>query len=196
MVPLFNPGPIDHPRIPIHLAAMNRVMCRVAGEMADGVRPHPVCTPAHIRQVMLPAVAEGARRAGRDPTAIAVAMKPLVATAPDAAALAARVADVRARVAFYASMPAYRAAFAARGPGDLADGLAALSREQRWEQMPGRISDEVLHCYATVGTHDEIAQRLAERYGGPVDRIEFSIPAGSPAEQERLAALVRDLRRA
>jgi probable F420-dependent oxidoreductase len=196
MVPLFNPGPIEHPDIPIHLAAVNRVMCRIAGEVADGVRPHPVCTPTYIREVMLPSVAEGARRAGRDPKAVVVAMKPLVATAPDAAALAAKVVDVRARIAFYASTPAYRAAFAAHGLGDLADELAALSKQQRWEQMPGRIADEVLHLYATVGTYDEIGQRLAERYGGLVHRIEFSIPVGSPAERERLAALVRDLRQA
>lgn len=36
MVPLFNPGPIEHPEIPIHLAAVNPYMCRVAGEVADG----------------------------------------------------------------------------------------------------------------------------------------------------------------
>ena len=38
IVPLFDPGPIEHPRIPIHLAAVNAYMCRVAGEVADGVR--------------------------------------------------------------------------------------------------------------------------------------------------------------
>lgn len=196
MVPLFNPGPIEHPDIPIHLAAVNRVMCRIAGEVADGMRPHPVCTPAYIRDVMLPAVAEGAARAGRDRRRVTVAMKPLVATGADAAALARKIVDVRARVAFYASTPAYRAAFAAHGLGDLADDLAALSKQQRWEAMPGRIADDVLHLYATVGTYDEIGRRLGDRYGGLVDRIEFSIPAGSPAERDRLAALIAELRRA
>lgn len=36
MVPLFDPGPIEHPEIPIHLAAVNPIMCRIAGEVADG----------------------------------------------------------------------------------------------------------------------------------------------------------------
>lgn len=36
MVPLFNAGPIEHPDIPIHLAAVNPVMCSVAGEVAKG----------------------------------------------------------------------------------------------------------------------------------------------------------------
>jgi hypothetical protein len=36
MPPLFDPGPIEHPDIPVHLAAVNTHMCRVAGEVADG----------------------------------------------------------------------------------------------------------------------------------------------------------------
>src|SRR5215472_14892786 len=33
MPPLFDPGPIEHPDIPIHLAAVNTLMCQVAGEV-------------------------------------------------------------------------------------------------------------------------------------------------------------------
>jgi probable F420-dependent oxidoreductase len=196
MVPLFDPGPIAHPEIPIHLAAVNPTMCRIAGEVADGVRPHPVCTPTYIREVMLPAVARGAQAAGRDPARITVAMKPLICTASDAATLATRVRDVRARVAFYASTPGYRAAFDAHGLTDLAVELAQLSKAQRWEEMPPRISDDVLHTYAVVGTYDEIGRRLIERYRGLITDVEFSIPAGTEREREVLRDLVRDIRRA
>lgn len=196
VVPLFNPGPIPHPAIPIHLAAVNRYMCVVAGEVADGMRPHPICTPRYIREVMLPALAEGAARTERDAATVAVCMKPLVATAPDEAALQARIAVVRARVAFYASTPGYRKVFEHHGLGDLARELSVLSREQRWEEMPPRISDEVMHTFATVGTYDQVAGLLAERYAGIATHLEFSIPAPTPAEQERLAGLVRDLQQA
>ena len=185
MVPLFDPGPIAHPDIPIHIAAVNPVMCRVAGEVADGMRPHPVCTPRYIREVMLPAAAEGARRTGRDPSKLTVAMKPLICTAPDKATLEKRLKDVRARVAFYCSTPAYRACFELHGLGGLADELAVLSKAQRWEEMPGRISDEVLDMYATVGTYDEIGRKLVGRYGGLVTDVEFSIPCGTPEEIAR-----------
>ncbi|HET8575575.1 MAG TPA: TIGR03617 family F420-dependent LLM class oxidoreductase [Methylomirabilota bacterium] len=195
MVPLFDPGPIAHPEIPIHLAAVNPYMCRVAGEVADGLRPHPVCTPKYIREVMLPALAAGAAAAGRDPGRIAVAMKPLICTAPDAGSLADKVRDVRARVAFYASTPGYRAAFEALGLGDLAAELALLSKAQRWEEMPARISDEVLHTYAVVGTYDEIGQKLAERYRGLISSVEFSIPVGTDRARGVLRELVRDLQR-
>src|SRR3954451_6013957 len=81
MVPLFNPGPIAHPNIPIHLAAVNRFMCSIAGEVADGIRPHPVCTPSYIKSVMLPAAQVGGRKAGRSLDSFRVCMKPLTALA-------------------------------------------------------------------------------------------------------------------
>src|SRR5215510_2522517 len=105
MVPLFNPGPIEHPGIPIHLAAVNSVMCQVAGEVAEGIRPHPVCTPSYIEKVMPPAVRAGALKTGKSLDRFQVCMKPLVATAANEAELAPKVRDARARIAFYASTP-------------------------------------------------------------------------------------------
>ncbi len=195
MVPLFDPGPIEHPEIPIHLAAVNPTMCRVAGEVADGLRPHPVCSPRYIAEVMLPAARAGAERAGRSLDHFAVAMKPLVATAPTRDALAERVRNVRARVAFYASTPAYRATFAFHGLGELADEMSHLSRAQDWDAMPARIDDEVLHTYATVGTYDEIADRLRERYAKTCSNLEFSIPVHDEADAAVLRDIVADLQR-
>jgi len=186
MVPLFNPGPIEHPDIPIQLAAVNETMCRIAGEVADGLRPHPVCTPSYIAQVMLPAVRAGAAKAGRTLDRFQVGMKPLVATAATDKELVVKVRDVRARIAFYASTPQYRAAFAHHGLGELADRLKLLSRAQRWEEMPQHITDEVLHTYVTVGTYDEISAKLCDRYGGVVTHCEFSIPVNDAADKERL----------
>jgi probable F420-dependent oxidoreductase len=193
VVPLFNPGPIEHPQIPIHLAAVNTYMCEVAGEVADGLRPHPVCTPKYIREVMLPHVRKGAVRKQRDLAGFRVAMKILIATAPDKAALEEKIRDVRARVAFYASTPAYFAAFQAHGLDDLANQLKVLSKAQRWEEMPGYISDEVLDTYAVVGTYDEIADKLVERYGDFASSVEFSIPAGSEANRKRLRQMATRL---
>ena len=191
MVPLFNPGPIEHPVIPIHLAAVNPVLCRVAGELADGIRPHPVCTADYIEKVMLPAVREGAQATWRSLDGFKVSIKPLIATAGTEEALQKKIVDVRARVAFYASTPAYSAAFEYHGLGELAERLKVLSREQRWEEMPAYISDEVLHLYATVGTFDEIGDRLIRRYGHVVTNAEFSIPIGSEQDQETLRGLIR-----
>lgn len=189
MVPLFNPGPIEHPEIPIHLAAVNPLMCQVAGEVADGVRPHPVCTPSYIREVMLPAVRKGAVKGGRSLENFRVCMKPLVASARTAEELVPKVRDARARIAFYASTPGYIAAFEHVGLGDLAREAAVLSKAQRWEELPQMISDEVLEQFAVIGTYDVIGERLVERFADVVTDVEFSIAVGSREDEETLARL-------
>jgi probable F420-dependent oxidoreductase len=193
MVPLFDPGPIEHPAIPIHLAAVNRFMCQVAGEVADGIRPHPVCTPSYIADVMIPAVRSGAARTGRSLGDFRICMKPLVATAPDAEALLPKIRDARARIAFYASTPSYFAAFEHLGLDELANTAKVLSRAQRWEELPGLIDDSVLHRFVTIGTHDEIAGKLQQRFGDVVTNIEFSIAVNSDDDRARLAAIARQI---
>ena len=193
MVPLFNPGPIEHPNIPIHLAAVNKLMCRVAGEVADGIRPHPVCTPSYIEKRMLPEVRVGAARTGRSLSDFRVCMKPLVATAATPDDLVPKVRDARARIAFYASTPSYIAAFEHLGLADLTHTCKILSRQQRWEELPAHITDEVLEQFVTVGTYDEIADKLIGRFGHLVTDIEFSIAPKTDAERELLADIARKI---
>lgn len=192
-VPLFVPAPLDHPDIPIHLAAVKPGLCKVAGEVADGVRPHPVCTADYMKKVMLPAAAVGAARSGRSLDGFQVAHKPLIATAPDDATLAIRIRDARARISFYLSTPAYRPAFAHHGFDDLAERAALLSKAQRWEELPDLVTDELLHTYVTVGTWDQIGARINDRFGDVVTTIEFSIAPRTPAEGEFMSSLIREL---
>lgn len=194
MVPQFNPGPIQKPSIPILVAGANPFMAQVAGEVADELGPHPICTRSYIEAVLLPAIAKGARKAGRDPGDIKISMRSLIASGPDEETLAKRIEAVRARVSFYGSTPAYRAVFDHHGLGDLAAELSVLSREQRWEEMPPLISDDLLRKFAVIGTYDEIVDRMRERCGGLATSAEFSIPIVGPGDYERLADLIRQLK--
>lgn len=193
-VPVFTPAPLSCGPIPVHLAAVNPLMCGVAGELADGVRVHPICSPHYVREVMLPAVRRGAARTGRSLEGFEVAVKPLVATAGDELELARKTEEIRGRIAFYGSTPAYAAALEAHGLGDLARRLNEYSRAQRWAEMPALISDGVLHEYATVGPYDTIVEQLRARYAGLADSLEFSIPVPDEAAAARLAAMVEALR--
>ncbi len=195
MVPLFDPGPIEHPHIPIHLAAIGPNMCAVAAEVADGVRLHPVCTTRFIDEQVLPALARGAARVGRAADDVEVCIKPLIGTAPDDVALEKVVRTVRARVAFYLSTPSYRRAFEVHGWADIAAQASVLSRQQRWEELPDLVDDEMLHTVATIGTYDEIADLLNERYAHRVDRIEFSVPVHGPADADAFRAILARLHR-
>ncbi len=194
MVPLFDPGPIDHPDIPIHIAAIGPNMCAVAGEVADGVRLHPVCTSVFIDREVRPAVARGAARTGRNLSDVEICLKPLVGTARDETALAAVAEVVRARVAFYLSTPAYRRAFEILDWGDRADEAAALSKAQRWDDLTKAVDDEVLHTIATLGTWDTIGSRLNQRYSGLIDRIEFSMPVTNSEEEQVLRRILAELK--
>jgi alkanesulfonate monooxygenase SsuD/methylene tetrahydromethanopterin reductase-like flavin-dependent oxidoreductase (luciferase family) len=56
------------PRVPVYLAAMGPQMLRLAGELSDGVTPN--WTAAEHIGWLRERVAEGARRAGRDPSEV------------------------------------------------------------------------------------------------------------------------------
>jgi alkanesulfonate monooxygenase SsuD/methylene tetrahydromethanopterin reductase-like flavin-dependent oxidoreductase (luciferase family) len=169
-------------------------MSQIAGEVADELGPHPICTRSYIEEVMLPAVAKGAKKAGRNPADIKISLRSLIATGPDEETLAKRVESVRARVAFYASTPGYRAVFEHHGLADLATELSVLSREQRWDEMPPLISDDVLHKFAVIGTYDTIVERMRARTSGLATSAEFSIPTTCDEDYERLADLIKQLK--
>jgi probable F420-dependent oxidoreductase len=193
MNPLFDPGPIEHPYPPIHLAAVNAHMARVAGRHADGVRPHPICTRRYIAEVLLPALADGATATGRSAGAIEVVASPLIVTGRTEADLADRVSSVRSRISFYASTRTYRALFDLHGWGDVGEQLSALSRQQRWDEMERHITDEMVHEIAVVAPYDTLADAIASRYEGLCDRVEFSIPVDGPDDEALLAEMVAEI---
>jgi probable F420-dependent oxidoreductase len=193
MNPLFDPGPIEHPFPPIHLAAVNSHMARLAGRHADAVRPHPICTRRYIEEVLRPAVGVGADERGRRVDAIEMVASPLIVTAPTESELADKVGTVRSRISFYASTRTYRAVFDLHGWGDICEQLSALSRRQRWDEMERHVSDEMVHTIAVVAPYDSLADAVVDRYGGLCHRVEFSIPARDRDERERLGDMIRSI---
>jgi probable F420-dependent oxidoreductase len=188
-VPLFTPAPIEHPDIPIQVAAVNPYMCGVAAEVADGVRLHPVCSADYIENVLTPIIA--AKRPADKP--FDICLKPLIATAADDATLAQRIKIARQRLAFYVSTPAYRRPFARAGLQDLSEELSMLSKAQRWQEMAERISDDVLHEWVIVARYEDLAATIAKRLGHLIERIEVSIPVADTRDYEILAEILRDL---
>jgi alkanesulfonate monooxygenase SsuD/methylene tetrahydromethanopterin reductase-like flavin-dependent oxidoreductase (luciferase family) len=66
MSPFFNPGPIEHPSIPVYIAGVNPALCRLAGEWADGFVAHPYHSAEYLRQVVRPEIAPVQRDACGD----------------------------------------------------------------------------------------------------------------------------------
>ncbi|GAB4521892.1 MAG: LLM class F420-dependent oxidoreductase [Anaerolineales bacterium] len=168
MTPFFNPGPIETPDIPIYIAGVNAPMARLAGDVADGFHVHPFHTPRYLREVLLPAIEQGANRSGRPRAALAVTA--FVASNEQEAGYA------RQQVAFYASTPSYRAVMHLHGWDAEAERLSALAAAGRWGEMPGVISDEMLGTFAMLGAPADIPDLLAERYHGLADRLALYMP--------------------
>jgi F420-dependent oxidoreductase-like protein len=99
--------------IPIMLSALNPRMLDLAGELADGVVLY-MCTPAYVRDHVVPAVKAGREKAGKTLDGFdIVAAVPVCLTTDRAAAY-----DVfRKTVARYASLPYYRKMMDASGLG-------------------------------------------------------------------------------
>ena len=171
MTPFFDPGPIDHPRIAVHLAAVNALMFRVAGEVADGVVGHPFSTPSYLREVALPELLAGLRRAGRDRASFELTC-PVFSVCEQSATVEADHAYVRAQLGFYASTPTYRAVLAHHGWEPIGEELSALVRARRFDALGAVVTDDMLDAFVTTApTYRELGQRIRERYDGVLDRV-------------------------
>ncbi|MEK7247532.1 MAG: TIGR03617 family F420-dependent LLM class oxidoreductase, partial [Chloroflexota bacterium] len=63
--PFFNPGPNPDGHVPIYISAVNKFNCKLVGEVCDGIRMHGFNTTKYTKEVILPAIEEGAKKAGR-----------------------------------------------------------------------------------------------------------------------------------
>jgi probable F420-dependent oxidoreductase len=170
MSPFFNAGPIDHPNIPIYIAGVNTGLARLAGEVCDGFHVHPFHSTRYLREVMLPAIEEGAAKERRQREDIAVSVTAFIATSPEEMSFA------RAQVSFYASTPSYHPVMRLHGWGEVADKLSAHAARGEWAEMPMLITDEMLSEFCLITEEDKLAEELKKRYEGIADRLTLYTP--------------------
>ena len=196
MTPFFNPGPIEHPQIPIHISAINPYNCRLVGELCDGIKLHAFNTQKYFEEVILPNIEQGAKKAGRDPKEIEICGLGFVITGENEEEVEKAKAPVRQQLSFYASTRSYRPVLDIEGWGDLNEELFRMSMEGKWPDMPAKITDDVLDKFAVIGTHDEIVGKIKEKCAGFIDRLGFGIPVRSPEDEERLKSMIKELQAA
>jgi probable F420-dependent oxidoreductase len=196
MTPFFNPGPIENPQIPIYIAGVNQAMCRVAGEVCDGLHVHPFNSPTYLRQYVQPAVNEGRRLAGRTSQPFTYVTSTFVVLGDTDAERAQARQAVKQQIAFYASTRTYEPVLAAHGWQGLVPQLHRKSVEGDWKGMADLITDEMVDTYAVTGTWDEIGARIRERYAGLLDRTAFYQPGRAPSlDDPRLPRVVKEFNR-
>ena len=194
--PRFNPGPSEWPEVPLFLGAVNPAICRLAGELADGVLTHPTnSSPRYLREVTLANIAEGAKRAGRDPSEIELIPSLQVLTGATQAEIDARREVVRESMGFWYSTPPYWPTLELHGWSELGPQLRELTRAGKWQEMTALISDEMIDTLMPEGTYDRIADVILEWYGDVADGIAFPLPDDT-AHDERVARVVEQLQQA
>ena len=189
MTPFFNPGPIAHPRVPVHIAGVQPYMCRLAGELCDGFQIHPFHSATYLQEVVLPNVEAGLKAGGRTRADICLASSVFIVTGASQREMDAAARSVKSQIGFYASTRNYRVILESHGWGQVARDLTRKSIEADWEAMASLISDEMLDAFAIVGTPAEIPAKLRRRYTGILDRLcvyESFPPEGDFAAQRAL----------
>lgn len=181
MTPFFDPGPIEHPAIPIYLAAVGPGMVRLAGEVADGLVVHPLHSRAYLEDVMLPTIGAAAADAGRDAAAIRLSASVIVATNDD------ELADARRTIGFYASTPTYRGLLEHHGWAAEAEALANHARHGRWDEMPAVVTDPMVDAFAVVSDPGDLRAALDRRADGLLDRVAPYPPFGTGPWEALLA---------
>lgn len=194
MQPFFNPGPIDHPDIPIYLGAVGPVMTALAGEVADGHMSHPThSAPQVLRELTLPSLTKGAKRANRTADSLRRMAAGMVTTGKNADEVASNREKNRELFGFLFSTPSYWPALEIMGRKEVGEGLLNKTREGKWAEMTALIDDDLLETTIPSGTYDELPDLLRKRYEGLATQITFPMP-DDPADDSRVAQVLAALR--
>lgn len=181
MPPYFVPESQGLRMPPVTIAAVGPAMMRVAGEVADGVRLHPFCTRKYVDDVVLPELRRGWERSGRRRETFEITGGGFLATGATDADVAKAREWVRGRVGFYGSTPAYFPVLAAHGLEDLGRKLNRMTREGKWGELAGAVSDDVLELFVAAGRHDQIKAVVERRFGGVSDALSVNANPLAPA---------------
>ena len=159
--------------IPIYMAGVNARMIEAAGAVGDGLVGHPLFTPEYVRDVVRPALARGAERAGRaEPVPIAGYLTCSVGEDREDARAAAR-----AVVAFNSTVKTYEAIHRHHGFLPHVEKIREAWKARDLAGMAAAVPDEMLDTIALAGTPDEVKERFAERWAGVYERTLLWPPA-------------------
>lgn len=186
--------------VKVDISAVGPHMCRVAGELCDGVHVHPMHSLTYLRERLLPAVREGATRAGRSMREIDLIV-PVFAIPGDTPEERQRATQVaRTQIAFYGSTPNYAFQFDDLGFIGTTEKLGRLLKLGDVAGAAATISDEMLEHFTLAARWDDMADALHERYASVASRVVSYLTMDdlrrNPANLPRWGEIARALRSA
>ncbi|MDT0203217.1 TIGR03617 family F420-dependent LLM class oxidoreductase [Nocardioides sp. AE5] len=192
MAAAFDPGPNPHGVPPILMGALGPVMTRTAAEVADGLLVMPFNSARHFEERTLPAVREGLARAAREEGDFQVIPQIIAGVGTTEAELGPARDGVRRLLAFYGSTPAYLPVLDAEGRADLQPELNRLSKVGGVDGMAALVDDEMVAAMAVVGTPEECAAKIVERFGHVAQKVCVYFP-GQQITADNLSRLAKAL---
>lgn len=176
--------------IPIYVAAITEKSIRQTGELADGWMP--TLWPLERLPDGMALLEEGARKAGRSPSAVTVApaISVFVLDGRDGEEVALRA---REPIAFYVGRMGvfYYQMLERNGFGEEVAAIRAAWERRDPEGAARAVSDRMLHSTTVLGSLAECAAQLEERRRAGAGLPVVSLPDREPREVERfLAALM------
>jgi probable F420-dependent oxidoreductase len=182
----FSGGPIGHPDVPVQIAGVNTGLARMAGEVCDGFHVHPFHSREYLADVIRPAVADGAARAGRSAHDVATICPVFIAVGDTEEELARQREAVRSQLSFYASTPTYQSVLDHHGFTEAGPELQQLVRKGEFRAMAAVMTDEVIAPFYVESAWSDLADTLHSRYDGLADRLVSYLSVGSWAESPEL----------
>ena len=157
--------------VKIDISAVGPYMCKVAGELCDGLHVHPMHSMAYIENRLLPAVREGAEKAGRSAKDIDLIIPVFAIPGDSEEERQMMLQRAKTQIAFYGSTPNYAFQFDDLGYEGTTEKLGALMRNGDMQGMADTITDEMLSQFAVVAKWEDMADALKNRYEGVATRV-------------------------
>ena len=146
--------------VPIYAAAVREGMARMAGDVADGLIGHPMCSLRWLDEVLVANFEAGLQRSGRSRSDFDFIPTVCCAISDDEEAA---YEACRRTICFYATVRTYAPLWEMHGFGDAAVQVGDAFRSGDLAAMPAAVPDEMVDAYCAAGP---AGQGASPRRGG------------------------------
>jgi len=145
--------------VPIYTAAVREGMARMAGDVADGLIGHPICSLRWLDEVLVANFETGLGRSGRARADFEFIPTVCCAISDDEAAA---YEACRRTICFYATVRTYAPLWEMHGFGDVAAEVGEAFRSGDLARMPTLVPDAMVDTYCAPGPLDKVRARVEE----------------------------------
>jgi probable F420-dependent oxidoreductase len=157
--------------IKVDVSAVGPWMTAMAGEVADGIHVHPLHSQHYLEHRLLPSVAEGAGRAGRDPADVDLLIPAFIVPGDTPEEREDLLRRARTQIGFYGSTKNYAFQFDDLGFEGTSARLNERLKAGDLAGVDAIVTDDIVQHFAVIGRWDEVADLVVERYRGRAARV-------------------------